>query len=92
MCVFLVVQWLGLRAFTADGTSSIPGHGTKIPQASTHHPAPDAPLEKKVFARVPWREGLMQTVWLRVPSPQVSPWQAHRPTPPPTPAQQGCIL
>ena len=30
---FLVVQWLRLRAPTADGTSSIPGQGTKIPRA-----------------------------------------------------------
>ena len=28
----LTVQWLGLRTFTADGTGSIPGWGTKIPQ------------------------------------------------------------
>ena len=29
----LVVQWLGLGAFTAVGLGSIPGQGTKIPQA-----------------------------------------------------------
>ena len=29
----LAVQWLGLRAFTAEGPGSIPGRGTKIPQA-----------------------------------------------------------
>ena len=28
----LVVQWLGLCAFTAGGTGSIPGWGTKISQ------------------------------------------------------------
>ena len=27
-----MAQWLGLHAFTAEGTSSIPGQGTKIPQ------------------------------------------------------------
>ena len=27
----LVVQWLGLRAFTAGGLGSIPSQGTKIP-------------------------------------------------------------
>ena len=27
------VQWLGLGAFTARGVGSIPGWGTKIPQA-----------------------------------------------------------
>ena len=32
----LVVQWLGLRASTAGGMSSIPGQGTKIPQAKRH--------------------------------------------------------
>ena len=30
----LVVQWLGLRAFTAKGPGSIPGRGTEIPQAA----------------------------------------------------------
>ena len=30
---FLVVQWLGLCAFTAEGMGSIPGQGTKILQA-----------------------------------------------------------
>ena len=29
----LVVQWLGLCVFTAKGPGSIPGQGTKIPQA-----------------------------------------------------------
>ena len=29
-----MVQWLGLHAFTAEGPGSIPGGGTKIPQAS----------------------------------------------------------
>ena len=30
----LVVQWLGLRTFTAVGLGSIPGRGTKIPHAA----------------------------------------------------------
>ena len=30
---YLVVQWLGLCAFTAKGLGLIPGWGTKIPQA-----------------------------------------------------------
>ena len=32
----LVVQWLGLHIFTASGLGSIPGQGTKIPQAASH--------------------------------------------------------
>ena len=32
----LAVQWLGCRALTAEGPSSIPGQGTKIPQALQH--------------------------------------------------------
>ena len=28
----LAVQWLEIHAFTAEGTGSIPGWGTKIPQ------------------------------------------------------------
>ena len=31
-----MVQWLGLRARTAGGAGSIPGRGTKIPQAVSH--------------------------------------------------------
>ena len=30
----MVVQWLGLHAFTAEDAGSIPGRGTKIPQAA----------------------------------------------------------
>ena len=30
----LAVQWLGLGDFTAEGVGSIPGWGTKIPQAA----------------------------------------------------------
>ena len=32
----LAVQWLELGAFTAVGPGSIPGRGTKIPQAPQH--------------------------------------------------------
>ena len=32
----LLVQWLGLLAFTAEGLGSIPSWGTKIPQAMRH--------------------------------------------------------
>ena len=32
----LVVQWLGLSAFTALGLGSFPGQRTKIPQAARH--------------------------------------------------------
>ena len=32
----LAVPWLGLRAFTAEGPGSVPGWGTKIPQALWH--------------------------------------------------------
>ena len=37
-----MVQWLGLRASTAGGTGSIPGWGSKIPQAVQH-------IQKKLF-------------------------------------------
>lgn len=30
--ISLEVQWLGLKAFTADGAGSISGQGTRIPQ------------------------------------------------------------
>ena len=33
---FLTDQWLGLLAFTAKDAGSIPGRGTKIPQAAGH--------------------------------------------------------
>ena len=32
----LAVQWLGLCALTANGTGSILGRGSKIPQAKWH--------------------------------------------------------
>ena len=32
----IAVQWLGLRAFTPEGQSSIRGWGSKIPQAARH--------------------------------------------------------
>ena len=32
----LGVQWLGLRAYTAEGTGLIPGWGTEILQAMQH--------------------------------------------------------
>ena len=32
----LVIQWLGLHASIAEGTGSIPGQGTKSPQATWH--------------------------------------------------------
>ena len=32
----LAVQWLGLHGLTAEGPGSIPGWGTKIPQAARH--------------------------------------------------------
>ena len=32
----LVVQWLGLQVFSAEGLSSIPGWRTRIPQARWH--------------------------------------------------------
>ena len=31
-----MVQWLGPGAFTGGGLESIPGQGTKIPQATWH--------------------------------------------------------
>ena len=31
-----MVQWLGIRVFTAEGPGSIPGQGTKIPKAVQH--------------------------------------------------------
>ena len=33
---FINFQWLGLCTFTAEGAGSIPGPGTKIPQAVRH--------------------------------------------------------
>ena len=34
----LAVQWLGLRAFTAQGLGSTPCQGTKIPQSRVARP------------------------------------------------------
>ena len=32
----LAIQWLGPRALTAGALGSVPGQGTKIPQATWH--------------------------------------------------------
>ena len=45
---FLEAQWLGLCIFTAEGTGSIPGQGTKSPQA------PVQPKEKKKKNLMVW--------------------------------------
>ena len=45
----LVVQWLGLRAFTAESLGSIPGWGTKIPQAVWHARIPQIIIVKSVL-------------------------------------------
>ena len=41
----LVVQWLGLCVFTAEGADSVPGRRTKIPQA-TGFGVPHTPRKK----------------------------------------------
>ena len=46
----LVVQWLGLRAFTAEGLGSIPGRGTKIPDGSV----PRGQKKKKRKLPISW--------------------------------------
>ena len=50
---FLVVQQLGLHVFTTEGPGSIPGRGTKIPQAMQ-------PAKKKDMGSMrqgnPWEE------------------------------------
>ena len=38
MGTFLVVQWLGLHTFTAEGMGSIPGWRTKIPHGHAAWP------------------------------------------------------
>ena len=45
---FLVVQWLRLHASTAGGPDSIPGQGTKIPQATWHGQKND-PIRNEEF-------------------------------------------
>ena len=47
----LVVQWLGLHAFTAEGAGSVPGWGTNIPQAEWH-----SQKKKKKKIQSPWCE------------------------------------
>ena len=44
----LVVQWLGLRAFTGEGAGSIPGWGTKITQDTWH-----SQKKKRIVAQLP---------------------------------------
>ena len=41
----LEVQWLGLSAFIAEDLGSIPGQGTKIPQALQYGQKKKCPLQ-----------------------------------------------
>ena len=45
----LVVQWLGLCALTAEGPGSIPGQGTKIPQAAWHSQKKKKEMRSKTY-------------------------------------------
>ena len=62
----LVIQWLGLCTFTTKGLGSIPGWGTKIPQApqwskkKNHHH-----LKHEVKKRIPITEILFQNISYR---------------------------
>ena len=56
MCIYkeiygnsLAVQWLGLGAFTAMSPGSIPGQGTKIPQASQHSQKKKKKREREIY-------------------------------------------
>ena len=42
-------QWLGLHPFTARGPGSIPGRGTKIPQAGRHGKKKKKKKNDKIF-------------------------------------------
>ena len=46
---FLAVQWLGLLAFTAEGSGSVPGQGTKILQAMWRS------QKKKLYLNKSWK-------------------------------------
>ena len=49
----LAVQWLGFHAFTAENMGSIPGRGTKIPQAAWHSQERKRKLTfRKWFSRI----------------------------------------
>ena len=56
-----MVQWLGLRAFTAEGAGSIPGQETKIPQAVWHG------QKKKIYeyysGAIKWKRPIGQGRW-----------------------------
>ena len=47
----LVIQWLGFHASIAEGTGSIPGQGTKSPQATWH----GQNKNQKIFYQCPVR-------------------------------------
>ena len=55
----LVVQWLGLSSFTAEDPGSIPGQGTKIPQAMWCGKKPNQNKTKKTLV-------LKKLTWLMV--------------------------
>ena len=45
----LVVQWLGLCTLTVEGPGSIPGRGSKIPQATRRSPKKKKKKSRKAF-------------------------------------------
>ena len=59
----LAVRWLGLCALTAKGVGSIPGRGTKIPQAAVC-PKERQPTEwEKIFANHTSDKGLVLRIY-----------------------------
>ena len=74
----LVVQWLDLCAFTAEGLSSIPGGRTKIPQVSWYS---QKKKKKSCLSGVTW--GHADEVWMDTENPP------HHPLAPPLPSFLG---
>ena len=75
----LVVQWLGLRVFTAEGLGSVPVRGIKIPQGAGHSPK----KKKKGRKNGTLTHDLLTQIGTRIPwgSPACVPraWQSHLP-------------
>ena len=65
----LVVQWLELSAFTAEGLGSIPGRGTKIPQATRQ--GQNKQTEKPFLAQGPYKNRWRWRIW---PISHATPW------------------
>ena len=73
----LVVQWLGLQAFTARAMDPIPSQGTTIPQAESHKPCGTAHTRAHTHTHAHTHEQRKSVVILKLHIVNQSPTRCH---------------